>query len=147
MNLIDYIIEGYTIVVPGHGFYRTIRNKYPEADVMLASSDGIGGNKLLIDRYCKEIPSVKSATYALRKENVVYENFTRDFVNGPTIKHKQKYNAKEIAEAFDINFDHLVVGDLKEYCDLSIEYIEVVTKLHELSLRVKERENMYPPSK
>lgn len=77
-----YINAGYTIVVGYWHSKRKIEKSYPNAIVTVAHADGIGGRKLLVDSFVRNAPGVRAAVPKFKKEDVVYEQFTTDFVDG-----------------------------------------------------------------
>lgn len=90
-GLKDYIDEGYAVVVSSSSV-AGIRRKYPKAVVFSNESDGIGGNKLLVDRWIYDSPAIRAALPKFNKEDVVIEKFSTDFVNKesayPTVEYR-----------------------------------------------------------
>lgn len=84
MNMIDYVNEGYTIVVNNESARRAIAGQHPLAIVMLSDSDGIGCKGLLIDSYAQDGLGVKAAKDKFKPQNIVVRNFTKEFVEGHT---------------------------------------------------------------
>lgn len=82
MNMIDYVNEGYTIVVNNETTRNMITNQHPLAIVMLSNSDGIGGKGLLIDSYAQDGLGVKAAKGKSKSKDIVIRNFTKSFVEG-----------------------------------------------------------------
>lgn len=82
MNMIDYVNEGYTIVVNNESTRRAIAAQHPLAIVMLSDSDGIGGKGLLIDLYAQDGLGVKAAKGKFKPQDIVIRNFTKEFVEG-----------------------------------------------------------------
>lgn len=82
MNMIDYVNEGYTIVVNNEATRNMITNQYPLAIVTLSDCDGIGGKGLLIDSYAQDGLGVKAAKGKFKPQDIVIRNFTKEFVEG-----------------------------------------------------------------
>lgn len=80
MKLSDYILLGFTIVVGSEKAIREIEERYPNARVMLASDDAIGGNRLLVDSYYSGAAGVMAAVHKFQKCDVVYARFSTEFV-------------------------------------------------------------------
>ena len=94
MNLTSYntlkeYVEGgrYTIIVgPRNKSLMTrIKELYPEAVVTTSNADGIGGKKLLVDKLAADGLGLKSALPYYKIVDVVYENFTKQFVEGGNV--------------------------------------------------------------
>ncbi len=62
-----------------------IKELYPEAVVTTSNADGIGGKKLLVDKWAADGLGLKSALPKYRIVDVVYENFTKQFVEGGNV--------------------------------------------------------------
>ena len=92
-TLKDYVEDGrYTIIVgsrivgPGNKSLMTrIKELYPEAVVTTSNADGIGGKKLLVDKLAADGLGLKSALPYYKIVDVVYENFTKQFVEGGNV--------------------------------------------------------------
>lgn len=82
MNMIDYVNEGYTIVVNNESTRSAVSTQHPFAIVMLSDSDGIGGKGLLIDSYAQDGLGVKAAKGKFKPQDIVVRNFTKEFVEG-----------------------------------------------------------------
>lgn len=84
-TLRDYVEDGrYTIIVSSRAKQLMFRIKelYPTAVVTTSDADGIGGKKLLVDKWAAEGLGLKSALLKYRNKDIVYENFTKQFVEG-----------------------------------------------------------------
>lgn len=99
-RLIDYIDDGYTVVVHDYGFERRIKGMYPQAIVTNSRADGIGGERLLVDSWARGGAGLKAALGKYKDTDVVYEKFTHEFVNGKSIVSKNQELTMR-----DINFD------------------------------------------
>jgi len=87
-TLKEYVEDGsYTIIVgPRNKSLMTrIKELYPEAVVTTSNADGIGGKKLLIDKLAADGLGLKSALLYYKIVDVVYENFTKQFVEGGNV--------------------------------------------------------------
>ncbi|MDR2276731.1 MAG: hypothetical protein LBE23_02650 [Vagococcus sp.] len=98
MNMIDYVNEGYTIVVNNESTRRVVASQHPLAIVMLSSSDGIGGKGLLIDSYAQDGLGVKAAKGKFKPQDIVIRNFTKEFVEGDAT-----HNIAVVEERLTIN--------------------------------------------
>ncbi|WP_369118295.1 hypothetical protein [Enterococcus thailandicus] len=84
-TLKEYVEDGrYTIVVSSIAKQLMFRIKelYPTAVVTTSDAEGIGGNKLLVDKWAVEGLGLKSVLPKYRNKDIVYENFTKQFVEG-----------------------------------------------------------------
>lgn len=80
------IIVGQRIVGPRNKSLMTrIKELYPEAVVTTSNADGIGGKKLLVDKLAADGLGLKSALLKYKIVDVVYENFTKQFVEGGNV--------------------------------------------------------------
>ena len=87
-TLKEYVEDGsYTIIVgPRNKSLMTrIKELYPEAVVTTSNADGIGGKKLLVDKLAADGLGLKSALPYYKIVDVVYENFTKQFVEGGNV--------------------------------------------------------------
>lgn len=81
----DYVDDGrYTIVVypRSKSLMHRIKELYPTAVITTSNVDGIGGERLLIDKWAVDGAGLKAVLEKYKPEDVVYENFTEDFVEG-----------------------------------------------------------------
>ncbi|WP_233060271.1 hypothetical protein [Enterococcus faecalis] len=62
-----------------------IKELYPTAVVTTSDADGIGGKKLLVDKWAADGLGLKAALPKYRTQDVVYENFTKQFVEGGNV--------------------------------------------------------------
>lgn len=79
----DYVEDGrYTIIVGSRmkSLMFKIKELYPTAVVTAADADGIGGKKFLVDKWAADELGIKAALPKYRDEDIVYENFTKQFV-------------------------------------------------------------------
>ncbi|WP_239661396.1 hypothetical protein [Enterococcus faecalis] len=84
----DYVEDGrYTIVVAPSmkSLMIKIKELYPTAVVTTSDADGIGGKKLLVDKWAADGLGLKAALPKYRTQDVVYENFTKQFVEGGNV--------------------------------------------------------------
>lgn len=80
------IIVGQRIVGPRNKSLMTrIKELYPEAVVTTSNADNIGGKKLLVDKLAADGLGLKSALLKYKIVDVVYENFTKQFVEGGNV--------------------------------------------------------------
>lgn len=87
-TLREYVEDGrYTIIVgPRNKSLMTrIKELYPEAVVTTSNADGIGGKKLLVDKWAADGLGLKAALPKYRDEDIVYQNFTKQFVEGGNV--------------------------------------------------------------
>lgn len=87
-TLKEYVEDGrYTIIVgPRNKSLMTrIKELYPEAVVTTSNADGIDGKKLLVDKLAADGLGLKSALLKYKIVDVVYENFTKQFVEGGNV--------------------------------------------------------------
>ncbi|WP_254905419.1 hypothetical protein [Enterococcus mundtii] len=87
-TLKEYAEDGrYTIIVGPRmkSLMFRIKELYPEAVVTTSNADGIGGEKLLVDKSAADGLGLKSALPKYRIGDVVYENFTKQFVDGGNV--------------------------------------------------------------
>lgn len=81
----DYVEDGrYTIIVGSRmkSLMFKIKELYPKAVVTTSDADGIGGKKLLVDKWAADGLGLEAALPKYRDEDIVYENFTKQFVEG-----------------------------------------------------------------
>lgn len=84
----DYVEDGrYTIIVGprNKSLLTRIKELYPEAVVTTSNADGIGGKKLLVDKLAADGLGLKSALPKYKIVDVVYEKFTKQFVEGDNV--------------------------------------------------------------
>lgn len=84
----DYVEDGrYTIVIGGRmeTLMHKINELYPTAVVMFSNANVISGKKLLIDKFALYEQGLKAVLTYYGKDNVVYENFSKDFVEGGNV--------------------------------------------------------------
>lgn len=84
----DYVEDGrYTIIVGSRmkSLMFKIKELYPKAVVTTSEADGIGGKKLLVDKWAADGLGLKAALPKYRDEDIVYENFTKQFVEGGNV--------------------------------------------------------------
>lgn len=62
-----------------------IQELYPEAVVTTSNADGIGGKKLLVDKLAADGLGLKAALPKYKIVDVVFENFTKQFVEGGNV--------------------------------------------------------------
>ncbi len=87
-TLKEYVEDGsYTIIVGqrNKSLMTRIKELYPEAVVTTSNADGIGGKKLLVDKLAADGLGLKSALLYYKIVDVVYENFTKQFVEGGNV--------------------------------------------------------------
>ncbi|MDB1717987.1 hypothetical protein PMV41_16910 [Enterococcus casseliflavus] len=87
-TLKEFVEDGrYTIIVGprNKSLLTRIKELYPEAVVTTSNADGIGGKKLLVDKLAADGLGLKSALPKFRIVDVVYENFTKQFVEGGNV--------------------------------------------------------------
>ncbi|OTN77085.1 hypothetical protein A5886_002165 [Enterococcus sp. 8G7_MSG3316] len=87
-TLKEYVEDGrYTIVVGprNKSLLTRIKKLYPEAIVTTSNADGIDGKKLLVDKLAADGLGLKSALLKYKIVDVVYENFTKQFVEGGNV--------------------------------------------------------------
>lgn len=87
-TLKEYVEDGrYTIIVAprNKSLMTRIKELYPEAVVTTSNADGIGGKKLLVDKLAADGLGLKSALLYYKIVDVVYENFTKQFVEGGNV--------------------------------------------------------------
>lgn len=87
-TLKEYVEDGrYTIIVAprNKSLMTRIKELYPEAVVTTSNADGIGGKKLLVDKLAADGLGLKSALLKYKIVDVVYENFTKQFVEGGNV--------------------------------------------------------------
>ena len=87
-TLKEYVEDGrYTIIVgPRNKSLMTrIKELYPEAVVTTSNADGIGGKKLLVDKWAADGLGLKASLPKYRDEDIVYENFSKQFVEGGNV--------------------------------------------------------------
>lgn len=106
----DYVEDGrYTIVVAPSmkSLLFLIEMLYPTARVITSDADAIGGKKLLVDKWSADGLGLKAALPKYREEDIVYEHFTRQFVEGDKASGESTVNeceelpkiSKEVREA------------------------------------------------
>lgn len=81
----DYVEDGrYTIIVGSRmkSLMFKIKELYPKAVVTTSDADGIGGKKLLVDKWVADGLGLEAALPKYRDEDIVCENFTKQFVEG-----------------------------------------------------------------
>lgn len=109
----DYVEDGrYTIVVAPSmkSLLFLIEMLYPTARVMTSDADAIGGKKLLVDKWAADGLGLKAALPKYREEDIVYEHFTRQFVEGDKVSGESTIKecvelptiSKEVREAADV---------------------------------------------
>lgn len=84
----DYVEDGrYTIVVAPSmkSLLFLIEMLYPTARVITSDADAIGGKKLLVDKWAADGLGLKAALPKYSEEDIVYEHFTRQFVEGGNV--------------------------------------------------------------
>ncbi|MGF2169760.1 hypothetical protein ACQUEQ_15285 [Enterococcus casseliflavus] len=87
-TLKEYVEDGrYTIIVGprNKSLLTRIKELYPEAVVTTSNADGIGGKKLLVDKLAADGLGLKSALPKYKIVDVVYEKFTKQFVEGGNV--------------------------------------------------------------
>lgn len=87
-TLKEYVEDGrYTIIVgPRNKSLMTrIKELYPESVVTTSNADGIGGKKLLVDKLAADGLGLKAALPKYKIVDVVFENFTKQFVEGGNV--------------------------------------------------------------
>lgn len=87
-TLKEFVEDGrYTIIVGprNKSLLTRIKELYPEAVVTTSNTDGIGGKKLLVDKLAADGLGLKSALPKFRIVDVVYENFTKQFVEAGNV--------------------------------------------------------------
>lgn len=118
----DYVEDGrYTIIVSSRmkSLMIKIKELYPTAVVTTSDADGIGGKKLLVDKWAADGLGLKAALPKYRTQDVVYENFTKQFFEGGNV------TVKFSSEGYDEWIANLIgvpVSILKEKSDASYHY-------------------------
>ena len=88
----DYVDDGrYTIVVypRAKSLMHRIKELYPTAVITTSNADGIGGERLLVDTFAKDGVGLRAALGKYKPEDVVYESFTKEFVEGERMTMKE----------------------------------------------------------
>ena len=120
----DYVEDGrYTIVInPGmESLMSCIEGLYPTAKVITSDADAIGGKKLLVDSWAADGVGLKAALGKYRNEDIIYENFSKEFIEGTTIVKKEGTTIQNVNES---------------QCDASLWLQEVIDKLELFKQRV-----------
>lgn len=120
----DYVDDGrYTIVVypRSKSLMHRIKELYPTSVITTSNADGIGGERLLVDRWAVDGAGLKAALGKYKPEDVVYENFTEDFVEGKTMAIKEGTAIQNVNESRH---------------DASVWLQEVIDKLESFKQRV-----------
>lgn len=84
----DYVEDGrYTIIVGLRmkSLMIKIKELYPTAVVTTSDADEIRGKKLLVDKWAADGLGLKATLPKYRTQDVVYENFTKQFVEGGNV--------------------------------------------------------------
>ena len=100
MFLIDYINEGYSIVVSSQAVKDKIAQKNPSNHVWLFTDDAIPGSKLLIDNFIKGSLLIEDLIKSRDRDEVVFAYFTVAFIIGPFEEYSILLNKKD-----DLNLD------------------------------------------
>lgn len=93
----DYVNDGrYTIVIDlrSKSLMHRIKELYPTACITTSNADGIGGEKLLVDKWAADGLGLKAALRRYKDEDVVYENFSKEFVERPVFNTTGNERAK-----------------------------------------------------
>lgn len=126
----DYVEDGrYTIVVGPRmkSLMFRIKEIYPTAVVTTSDADGIGGKKLLVDKWTADGLGLKAALPKYRDEDVVYENFNKQFVEGGNVTVNFSSNGYE---EWEQAFNQAMLGKPSTKEDVSFDLNGEVPKLY-----------------
>ena len=129
-TLKDYVEDGrYTIIVGqrNKSLMTRIKEIYPEAVVTTSNADGIGGKKLLVDKWAADGLGLKAALPKYRTQDVVYENFTKQFVEGGNVT--VNFSSK-LHEGWEKAFNQAMLGKPLTKEDVSFDLNGKVPKLY-----------------
>jgi hypothetical protein len=129
-TLKDYVEDGrYTIIVGqrNKSLMTRIKEIYPEAVVTTSNADGIGGKKLLVDKLAADGLGLKAALPKYKIVDVVFENFTRQFVEGGNVT--VNFSSK-LHERWEQAFNQAMLGKPLSKEDISFDLNGEVPKLY-----------------
>lgn len=129
----DYVEDGrYTIIVAprNKSLMTRIKELYPEAVVTTSNADGIGGKKLLVDKLAADGLGLKSALLKYKIVDVVYENFTKQFVEGGNVT--VNFSSK-LHEGWEQTFNQIVEATEELKCGLDFSTSPDVTVIRNQS--------------
>lgn len=129
-TLKEYVEDGrYNIIVAprNKSLMTRIKELYPEALVTTSDADGIGGKKLLVDKLAADGLGLKSALPKYRIVDVVYENFTKQFVEGGNVT--VNFSSK-LHEGWEQAFNQAMLGKPFTKVDVSFDLNGKVSKLY-----------------
>ena len=129
-TLKDYVEDGrYTIIVGqrNKSLMTRIKEIYPEAVVTTSNADGIGGKKLLVDKLAADGLGLKAALPKYKIVDVVFENFTKQFVEGGNVT--VNFSSK-LHEGWEQAFNQAMLGKPLTKEDVSFDLNGKVPKLY-----------------